>query len=166
MGRACKCFFVTQTIRCCGRVCSHRLQDKGTPLHTATWYSNVECMRLLLDRGADVNKADEVGNGWEGVHVTMPLGTLHATPCAPPPCSPRPCVANEGFIRTDLLRRCPHQLLFQAVHEKAVAQHTAICHPVPIDRMPVMETYIMCLCGASSSYEACADALKLPSNYW
>lgn len=47
------------------------MQDGRSLLDIAARKGHLECMRLLLDRGADVNKTDDVGDGWEGVRVTI-----------------------------------------------------------------------------------------------
>jgi hypothetical protein len=60
-------------------------QNSMTPLHYAAWQGSIDCVQLLLEHKADINKADAVSRarevwcacfGGEGGSLT-PTSTIH-----------------------------------------------------------------------------------------
>jgi ankyrin repeat protein len=41
---------------------SLRLQNSMTPMHYAAWQGSIDCVQLLLEHKADINKTDAVSN--------------------------------------------------------------------------------------------------------
>ena len=46
-------------------------QDGGTALMKASESERLECVKVLLDRGADVNMQDKVSAAYKNIHVAM-----------------------------------------------------------------------------------------------
>lgn len=52
-------------VLCCVVLCGVAPQNSMTPLHYAAWQGSIDCVQLLLEHKADINKADAVS--WVGM---------------------------------------------------------------------------------------------------
>ena len=63
------------TSNACGRIRSVNTAMDETPLFVASRKGQVDCVRLLIDDGADVNKA-RTDNGWTPLYVASQNGNV------------------------------------------------------------------------------------------